>query len=144
MSTNLPATAERSAPMRVSGRLKRALDAMVWEGLSRAGAAETAGIREHSLYCALKKPHVLSYYLNEIGVLRSSERAKNIHTLAAVRDQTENQMARVAAVKALEPPAAQAQVNVNIAFQAGYVIDLREPEDIEAGRPLTIEHVAVP
>jgi hypothetical protein len=35
-------------------------------------------------------------------VLRTSERARNIHTLAEVRDQTSNQMARVQAVKALE------------------------------------------
>jgi hypothetical protein len=35
-------------------------------------------------------------------VLRTSERARNIHTLCEVRDQTDNQMARVNAVKALE------------------------------------------
>lgn len=144
MSTDLPATADRSAPQRVTGRLKQALDAMVWKGLPRDQAAESAGMRPHSLYKALRRPPVLAYYLNEIGVLRSSERAKNIHTLAEVRDQTENQMARVAAVKQLEPPAAQAQVSVNIAFQAGYVIDLREPEEIEARAPLTIEHTAGP
>jgi len=40
--------------------------------------------------------------------------------------------------------APEAQVNVNLEVRAGWIIDLREPEDIEAGRPLTIEHVAVP
>lgn len=143
MSTDLPATDGRSAPMRVTGRLKVAVDAMIWEALPRAEAAAKAGIREHSLYKALRRPPVMAYYLNELGVLRASERARNLHALVEVRNQTENQMARVAAVKALEPPAAQAQVNVNIAFQAGYVIDLREPEEIEAARPpLTIEHAA--
>jgi hypothetical protein len=33
-------------------------------------------------------------------VLRTSERARDIHTLNEVRDQTSNQMARVQAVKA--------------------------------------------
>jgi hypothetical protein len=35
-------------------------------------------------------------------VLRTSERARNIHTLVDIRDQKSNQMARVAAVNALE------------------------------------------
>lgn len=59
---------------------------------------------DHSLREALKKPHVKAYYLSGLQVLRDSERARNIRALTEVRDQTNNPMARVAAVKALEQP----------------------------------------
>jgi hypothetical protein len=88
--------------LKVTGKNKAAIDLMVWEGLKRADAAKAAGLVEHSLYVALTKPHVKAYYLRQLDVLRTSERARNIHTLAEVRDQTTNQMARVQAVKALE------------------------------------------
>jgi hypothetical protein len=100
-TTRAEAIQGRSEPGKVTGKLKVALDAMVWIGLSRSEAATKAGLSEHSLYNALRKPHVRQHYLNELEVLRTSERAKNIHALADVRDGT-NQMARVAAVKALE------------------------------------------
>jgi hypothetical protein len=74
----------------------------VWEGLKRDEAATKAGIKDNSLYVALRRPDVKAFYLRELDVLRTSERARNIHTLAEVRDQTSNQMARVQAVKALE------------------------------------------
>lgn len=84
---------------------------MVYEGLNRKQAAEKAGLKDHALYVALTKPHVKAYYMRQLDVLRTSERARNIHTLAEVRDQTSNQMARVQAVKALEHIDDDQQVN---------------------------------
>lgn len=75
---------------------------MLYEGLTRRNAAEKAGMVEHSLYVAFTKPHVKAYYNAGLEVLRTSARARNIHALEEVRDQPENKMARVAAVKALE------------------------------------------
>lgn len=95
------AARDRSAPGKVTGRLRRAVDAMVWEGAKRPQAAETAGLTDHSLRQALRRPHVLAFYHAELKVLRESERARNIHALADVRDGT-NAMARVNAVRALE------------------------------------------
>lgn len=92
----------RSAAGRVTGKLKRALDAMVWQGSRRTDAAAAAGLADHSLRQALRKPHVKAYYLRELEVLRTSERARNILALVDVRDTAENGMARVGAVKALE------------------------------------------
>lgn len=96
------AAADRSAPRKVTGKLKVAIDAMVWAGSRRDEAAAQAGLSVHGLREALRKPHVKAYYLSLLEVLRTSERARNIHTLAEVRDQQTNQMARVQAVKALE------------------------------------------
>jgi hypothetical protein len=98
------AAKDRSAPMKVTGKLKHALDLMVWKGARRAAAAKQAGMTDHSLRAALKKPHVKAAYLAELQVLRESERARNIHALVEVRDgkQHSNPMARVQAAKALE------------------------------------------
>lgn len=98
------AVAKRSARTRVTGPLKEALDYLVFTGVKTdlAAAAAHAGITAHAIRCALEKPHVKAYYEAQLVVLRTSERARNIHTLLAVRDQENNQMARVNAVQALE------------------------------------------
>jgi hypothetical protein len=96
------AARNRSAPGKVTGRLKDALLKMVWEGACRADAAKAAGMTDHSLRASLKKPHVKAYYLAELQVLRTSERARNVFALVDVRDRSENQAARVAAVRTLE------------------------------------------
>lgn len=103
-STPLPATLapKPNKILTVSGKNRVAIDAMVWEGLTRKQAAEAAGLKDYSLYIALSKPHVKAYYMKQLDVLRTSERARNIHTLVEVRDQKTNQMARVVAVKAME------------------------------------------
>lgn len=102
----------RTAPGRVTGKLKAALGFMVWEGLKRPDAAAKAGLTDHGLREALRRPHVKAAYMALLEVLRTSERARNIHALVEVRDDPANKMARVQAVKALEqlddaaPPAA--------------------------------------
>jgi hypothetical protein len=75
---------------------------MVWSGARRADAAKAAGMTDHSLRAALRKPHVIGFDRAELGILRESERAKTFHRLCAVRDQDSNKMASVAASKALE------------------------------------------
>lgn len=102
LSQALPEKQTRHHEPKVTGKVRDALNAMIWDGLPRKDAAAQAGISEHGLYKALRKPAVKALYLSELEVLRTSERARNIHTLAEVRDQKTNQMARVQAVKVLE------------------------------------------
>jgi hypothetical protein len=102
LSTSLPEQPKPSPIERVTGKVRTAIEAMVWEGLPRAKAAEKAGISEHGLYKALRKPPVKAFYMEQLDVLRTSERARNIHALVEVRDGTGNAMARVGAVKVLE------------------------------------------
>jgi hypothetical protein len=52
----------RSRRGTVTGKLKAALDLMVWSGERRAHAAEKAGLADSSLRAALRKPHVLQHY----------------------------------------------------------------------------------
>ena len=107
-STDTPPTRQalavegRSRRMQVTGRLRAALTAMVWQGARRAEAAKISGMTDHSLRAALRKPHVKAWYLAELGVLRESERPKTFHRLCDLRDQDENRNAAVAAAKALE------------------------------------------
>lgn len=131
---------DRSLPGRVTGKLKRALDAMIYEGKSRKEAAEAAGMVDHGLYAAFRKPHVKAYYAAGLEVLRSSERARNIHALIEVRDQTGNQMARVQAVKALEQLADEAQrtngsgapmaPGLTVVVNVGHGTQIAQPEPI--------------
>ncbi len=95
------AAQDRSAPRRVTGRVKVALDAMVWEGLTRDNAAQAASLSVHGLREALRKPHVKAYYNSQLEVLRTSERARNIHRLIAIRDAADN-MPAVQAIDRLE------------------------------------------
>ena len=96
------AARNRSLPGRVTGRLHRAIEAMVWEGASRKEAAERAGLSDHGLRQALRRPHVLAHYRAECEVLRASGRAKRLHRLEELAQQDENRNAAVAAIKTAE------------------------------------------
>lgn len=89
-------------PGKVGGRLKRALDIMVFEGTTDNEAAVQTGMTVTAIRLALKRPHVRSYYHAQLDVLRTRESARNLHALIDVRDQKQNHNARVAAVKAME------------------------------------------
>jgi hypothetical protein len=92
----------------VTGKLKVALDHMIWDGDKRADAATKAGLTDQSLRSALRKPHVLQYYNAELAALRTSLRAKNAHRLDTIAESSQNDMAKVGAIKAMEQIADQA------------------------------------
>jgi hypothetical protein len=126
----------RSMPLKVTGKLRHAIEAMVWRGARRTEAAELAGLKDHSLRAALKKPHVIGFYRRELEVLRESERARNIHALTRVRDSDDNKMATVAAVKALEQ-ISESEVDRASSGRArapGFVIII--PENMRPAGPL--------
>jgi hypothetical protein len=92
----------RSLPGKVTGKLKTALDAMVWQAASRKDAAAIAGLTDHSLRQALRRPHVMQRYLSECELLRLSGRAKRLHRLDELASQDSNKQAAVNAIKAAE------------------------------------------
>jgi hypothetical protein len=95
------AAKDRSGKLTVSGKLKVAIDLMLYEGSCRSDAAKAAGMTDHGLREAFKKSHVKGYYNAGLVVLRESERAKNIRRLAEIRDKADN-MPAVQAIKTLE------------------------------------------
>ncbi len=97
----------RSRRGAVTGKLRVALHLMVWENLPRKVAAEKAGLADSSLRFAFRKPHVMAYYHAELKALRDNLRAKNVHRLDKIADDSKNDMARVASIKTLEQIADQ-------------------------------------
>jgi hypothetical protein len=117
----------RSAPLKVTGKLRIAIEQMVWHGARRAEAAEKAGMKDHSLRAALRKAHVMAHYHAELGVLRESARARNFHRLDGIAEDSPNAMAKVAAIKVMEAISEPLASVVNLGrAPAGYVIDLSD------------------
>jgi len=89
-------------PLRVKGKLRIALKAIVWEGQDIADAARTAGMTGHAVRCALDRPHVLAFIRNEREVLRAYVSAQNIHHARNLRNTSDNDMAKLGAMKLIE------------------------------------------
>jgi hypothetical protein len=105
------AAKDRSLPGKVTGRLRTAVDLMVWQALSRKEAAAAAGMKDRSLLAGLRKRHVMNHYLRECEVLRLSGKAKRLHRLEEIAASDKNQNAAVAAIKAAEQLEEQAQTH---------------------------------
>jgi hypothetical protein len=108
---------------KITGKVKVAIDAMVWQGLKRDEAAQLAGIKDNSLYVALRRPDVKAYYLAECEMLRTSGKARRIHRLEAMLEQDDNKAAVINAALALENMGKdQASVNAGQSRTAGVVV----------------------
>jgi hypothetical protein len=129
------AVKDRSAKLTVTGKLARAIEFMVWEGARRKDAADKAGLKDHSLRAALKKPHVLLHYQAELGVLRESVRAKNFHRLEEIADGP-NAMARVQAIRAMEGQAEEHRSAAGSTVRPGLQIIVIQPGAPPAERPM--------
>jgi hypothetical protein len=88
--------------VRMTVRVREAVSLMVWRGLKRDEAAKAIGLRDNSLYVALRKPDVRAFYLEECETLRLSGRARRLHRLEALAEQDRNVAGAVAAIKAAE------------------------------------------
>jgi hypothetical protein len=130
----------RSAPGKVTGKLKAAISWMVWGGLPRDEAAAKAGLTPHGLYSALRKNHVKAEYLAECEVLRVSGRARRIHRLEALSEQDENKMAAVQASRALDAMGNDAAATAGTGLRAGLLIVVVDGQ----GKPLPMQPVQTP
>jgi hypothetical protein len=104
----LPSKPETKAPAnRVTGKLKRALDLMVWGNDDGKiyywqDAARSANYRMSSMRRALEYPWVQAYLRAQKDVFRKSASAQNISRAVEIRDQRKNAMASLGAIKLLE------------------------------------------
>jgi hypothetical protein len=76
---------------RISGRVRIAIDAMVMEALPRPEAAKRAGITEHALYKALRKPPTLAYMQTQLQALRESAAARTIAKAEKLMDSAQSE-----------------------------------------------------
>ena len=134
---------------------------MVEEGLARRGAAEKAGLADHSLYCAMKNPRSVAYYNRSLEALRTAELARGIHVAAEIRDDQvlgvspAGATARIKAAAFIETGGREgASVTVNVqqnVQQPGYVLgvdprfadvidEMRESNARGTGRPTILEN----
>jgi hypothetical protein len=110
--------------LRVTGKIRVAIEAMVWDGLPRAQAAEKAGISEHGLYKAFRKPPVKAFYLKELEVLRSSERARSLFRMVELREQDDNKMVAFNAAKELAGSAEDQRAGAQAQSLPGLVVQI--------------------
>jgi hypothetical protein len=113
----------RNPPLKVAGRLKAALDAMVWECMTDNAAACKVGITVAAIRLALQRGHVRAYYRAQLQVLRERESSRNVHRLCEIRDAANN-MPAVQAIKALEQLAEEPSRNTNAPPVPGLVVQV--------------------
>lgn len=118
---------ERSAPGRVTGRLKAALDAMLWENLTDNEAASKFKITVTAIRLALKRPHVARYLREQRQVLHARELGRNSQALIKIRDESANAMAQVAAVREIERIADGETQHPRTPQAPGFVIIVQQP-----------------
>jgi len=128
------------ASARIGRTTRIAIAGMAWEGLSRADAAKRAGITEHTLYVALRKPAARALYLQELEVLRLSGRAHRLHRLEAIGDQDTNLNAAVNAIKLLDYQEDSHSSMHDRGATAGFVIQvIAAPGTTIAGKTIDAE-----
>lgn len=105
------AKGNRSRPLRVTGRLKRVCDLMVYgpadgpnagKAMAWNEAAKLVGYRVASMRNAIDKVHVREYLRTQKEVFRASASAQNIARAIAIRDQDDNKTAAVQAMRYLD------------------------------------------
>jgi hypothetical protein len=94
--------AKPAKELKITGKVRTAIEAMVWLGLKRDEAAQHAGMKDNSLYVAMRRPDVKAFYLAECEMLRLSGKARRIHRLNEMVEQDDNKAAVVNAAMALE------------------------------------------
>lgn len=120
--------------------VRTALDAMIYERCTRAQACERAGFTERALYLALEKPEVAAYFNRALDVLRTGERASNLHRLTDLRDQNDNRAAAVKAIQVLEQLDAEANARPGSGSQtAGVIIRIVNVAQPAPPQPRTID-----
>jgi hypothetical protein len=126
-----PPGTEAAPPVRISGKVKAAIDAMVSGDCKNiTAAAEKVGMARESLSRALNKPDVAEFMRQKVirSLAMASARAGAVKQElldsdnAMVRDRASSFVLGLAGIQ----PATKPSVNVNIEVKAGYVIDLTD------------------
>lgn len=153
MSELTPANTKslRDDHLRVRGKLRDAIERMVTEGMSGPDAARAVGLTPRAMRAALGKPHVIRFVRERTAQFRVEMCAPNVHRLGELRDQNENRMASVQAIKTLEQldrdeaakPAATRHVTPGVVVVINNnreaLPGVRMDELIEVN-PMTLEH----
>lgn len=118
-------------PKSIPPRIRKAITAMVFDGLKRPEAAAAVGLTDNTLYRYLRMPEALKFYRNECEVLRTGQRHKNLHRAVALRDEDKSGKVVIDAMKFLEndyfgQDGSSSRINVNVLVQPGYICDISQ------------------
>ena len=86
----------------MQGKLVTACRAIVWEGQELDQAAKAAGLTTRSVRLALQRSHVIQWMKAEREVFRAYIASQNIHYAREMRENSENEMAKLGAMKLIE------------------------------------------
>lgn len=138
---NVPApTADQPTKrLKIGGKLRVAIDAMVFDGLDFADAAAQAKCSTRAIRKAFERSHVLAYLKTRREVLRASARGQNIRRLMQIRDAADN-MPAVNAIKALEGMDDQHSIEGSARRSPGLVIVIQgaPAHSASAGNPVQV------
>lgn len=116
-----PRKGEGGPRKRIERRLAIALKAIVHQGQELVEAAATAGMTAPAVRLALERPHVIAFMKQQREILRQYVSAQNIHHARRMRNESENEMARLGAMKYIDSVDIK-QAAANAGQSAGFVI----------------------
>lgn len=96
-----PTVDQPNKRLKIGAKLRVAIDAIVFDGLDLAAAAERANCSTRSVRKAFERSHVLAYLKRRREVLRASASGSNIRRLVEIRDAADN-MPALQAIRTLE------------------------------------------
>jgi hypothetical protein len=130
-----PAPTAPLPPRRISAKVRAAIGYMVNGDCKKiCEAAEKAGLARESLSRALSTPHVAEHLrlqtVRRLGIAAARAGHTKVELLDSdseiVRDRASSFVLGLAGIA----PASAPSVSLNLEIRAGYVLDLREPEDV--------------
>ena len=99
-SDNSRLARNKTPPLRITKRVKRAIELIVHEAMPFDQAAREVDFSLRALRLAMNKPHVMQFYKQECEVFRDCRRARNYQRLAEIADD-QNNMPAVNAIKTM-------------------------------------------
>jgi len=137
-----PVPTDIGLPKRISKKVRAAIDAMVSGDCKKiCDAAAKAGLARESLSRALSTPHVAEHLrqktLRHLAIHAARAGATKVDLLDSSNEMARDRASTFVLGLAGIQPAAEPTVNVNIGMRAGYILDLRDPEEL----PKVIPHV---
>ncbi len=141
-------------PVKLTPRIKRGVELMVFEAKTRKEAAQLIGISDEAMRQALLRPSCLAYMNEQIEVLRTGARPQALQKVIHLMEKSGSDRVQLDAAKYIDgmdrtvhTVGAATQVNVQVnnsttVETAGYVIDLSEfSRSSEPKHAQQIEHL---
>lgn len=113
---------EMTTPDPMTPKRRALIDGMVWRGLKLAEAAIEAGMTERNAHMCAQDPKFRAALNAEMAAFKMSQRPRNVHRLAELRDQNEAKGAAVQAIRVLEDLAQQADAAPPSDVRPGIVV----------------------